>query len=330
VNGRPPVAGSTGSGTAAAVDVVIVTYNSADHIVDCLDSLLPQLPDDGSTVIVVDNASSDGSADLVATRYPQLHLVRSAENLGFARACNLAATRSSAAHVLLLNPDTVVHPGCIDALLEISERRPEAGIYGGRSFDRAGELDPKSAWGTPTLWSLFCTASGLSTAMPDHELFNPEGMGDWARDDERTVGAVTGCLLLARRDVWQLLGGFDERFFMYGEDIDLGIRAAQLGFAPCLAPAAEITHFVGGSSPSVEKEILIYRGKMSLLTTIWSGWRLRLARTMVLGGVWLRARAAGAVRSLWKVRRNADHQTAPSTWTSLWRRRSEWSEGWTT
>ncbi len=308
--------------------VVIVTYQNRDHIVGCLESLVDQVPDDGSRVIVFDNASRDGTAEVVASSFPAVELVRSDTNLGFGRAVNAAARRADTEFILLLNPDTVVRPGCVAALVGTARRRPDAPLVGGRALRPNGDLDPMSCWGRPTLWSLTCFATGLSAAFPRLALFNPEGLGGWARDTEREVDIVSGCLLLARRSVWEELGGFDERFFMYGEDADLGIRAKALGHRSIIAPDACIEHLWGGSSPAVGKEVLLFRGKTALIEKLWTGWARSLALALLSAGVWLRATTAAAVRSRSRHADRSDTRTAPSTWAALWDRRAEWRQGW--
>ena len=263
---------------APLVTVVIVTYNSSEHIGACLDSALEQLPGDGSEVLVLDNASIDGTADLVEQQWPQVHLIRSSVNVGFARACNQAAAATSTQFVLLLNPDAVMFPGCVAALLDLARRRPWGGLFGGRAYTAAGDVDPMSCWGRPTLWSSFCFATGLSTAFANSERFNPEGIGSWPRDTERPVDIVSGVLLLADRGAWERLGGFDERFFMYGEDFDLGIRAIAAGYEPVITPDAGIRHVGGASSAAVQMEILLFRGKVSLVRKLWNGPQLRSPR----------------------------------------------------
>jgi N-acetylglucosaminyl-diphospho-decaprenol L-rhamnosyltransferase len=312
----------------AAVTVVVVTYQNRDHIVGCLESLQGQVPADGSQVVVFDNGSADGTPDLVEATFPTVQVVRSEDNLGFARGCNLAAARADTEFILFLNPDAVVEPGCIDALVELARRQPAAGLYGGRTLRPSGELDPMSCWGRPTIWSLFCFASGLSAVFPRSSFFHREGLGGWARDSERQVDIVSGCLLLARRDAWEALGGFDEAFFMYGEDADLGIRARAAGYRSIITPQAEIVHLVGGSSPAIGKEVLLFRGKVTLVDKLWSGPTRALARQLLSTGVWVRARASGRVRSVVTGRSANDTRTAPSTWSALWSRRREWQQGW--
>jgi GT2 family glycosyltransferase len=214
----------------------------------------------------------------------------SEQNLGFGRACNLAVTLASAPRVVLLNPDAVVRPGCIDALVDALDRHPGAGIVGGRTVRPDGSLEPSSCWGRPTLWSLFCFATGLSTAMRGSAVFDPESMGGWARDTERRVDIVTGCLLAIDRSTWDLLGGFDERFFMYGEDADLSLRAHKMGFLPRITPQAVAVHAVGASSDrKAQKNRLLMTGKATLARTLWSGAGLRVALVLLEIGVIMRA-----------------------------------------
>jgi N-acetylglucosaminyl-diphospho-decaprenol L-rhamnosyltransferase len=139
---------------------------------------------------------------------------------------------------------------------------------------------------------------------------------------------VSGCLLMARRSLWERLGGFDERFFMYGEDSDLGIRAARLGYSPMITPAAGIVHRVGASSVDGTKELLLFRGKATLVASLWSGPAGGLARGLLLGGIWVRARLGPAARSVLRGGHGTDHQVAQGVWPELWDRRAVWGRGW--
>ncbi len=286
------------------------------------------MPEDGSRILVFDNASDDATAALVESTFPSVDLVRSEDNLGFARACNRAAGMATTEHILLLNPDAVVEPGCVDALLEAAHRHPDGALFGGQAIRPDGQVDPISCMGRPTMWSLVCFATGLSAAFPASRVLNPEGLGRWPRDTERQVDVLAGFLLLARRDVWDRLGGFDERFFMYGEDADLGLRVRALGYGSILAPDAKILHLGGGSSPALGKQVLLFRGKVTLVRKLWPGPAGSMAVTLLLAGVWLRARVAGSLRSIWPGSSARGVRTAPSTWAALWTRRREWRDGW--
>lgn len=302
--------------------ILIVSYNTRDLTLACLRSVFEQTIPGTFEVIVVDNASADGSADAIEQEFGRcITLIRSDENLGFARANNVAAKRASGEYLLLLNPDTVVLDRAIDRLVAFAEANPQAGIWGGRTVFADGSLNPSSCWRRMTLWSLLSQAVGLSSLLRGSALFNPEAYGGWARDTEREVDIVTGCFLLIRRDLWKRLGGFDERFFMYGEEADLCLRARNLGARPMVTPDATIVHHDGASARvRAEKLERLLKAKTLLIRRHWS--------PMMQGvGVWLlsmwpltRALAWGAARRVGIDRA----REASGSWTAVWRSRRRW------
>jgi GT2 family glycosyltransferase len=181
------------------VTVLIVSYNTRERTLACVRSVLAHPPAPATEVVVVDNDSADGSADALELEFPTVRVVRSGGNLGFATAVNLGARLSSADYLLLLNPDTIVLPGALAALLGFARAHPEHGLYGGRTFREDGELDPSSCWGAPTLWSLTCFALGLSTAFAGSPVFDPESLGRWQRDTVREVPVGGDGLSAARQ-----------------------------------------------------------------------------------------------------------------------------------
>ena len=257
------------------VSILIVTYRCRDAARACLASLGTSRPA-AHEIVVLDNASGDGTVEMVRSEFPAVRLVASEENLGFALGCNRAAEEAHGEYLLLLNPDTVVHEGAVENLLAFARAHPEHGLYGGRTLDPDGSVNPGSCWGAPTLWSLFCFATLLSSVFKRTRLFDPESLGGWKRDTVREVDIVTGCLLLVPRSLWQELGGFDSRFFMYGEDADLSLRAAALGYRPAITPDAVVTHEIGVSSSKREDKQCSSSGKATLLRKHWRGLRLRL------------------------------------------------------
>lgn len=238
------------------LSVIVISFNTREMTLACLESLYAETRKVRFRVIVVDNASDDGSADAIAGRFPHVELIRSDDNIGFAAANNLAAMRADSEFLLLLNPDTVVLDHAIDRLMEFARRTPDRGIWGGRTVFADGSLNPTSCWRRMTLWSLACRAVGLSTMFPGSSLCNPEGYGGWRRDSERDVDIVTGCFLLIRRELWERLQGFDPAFFMYGEEADLCLRARRLGARPGITPDATIVHY-GGASERVRADKLV-------------------------------------------------------------------------
>jgi N-acetylglucosaminyl-diphospho-decaprenol L-rhamnosyltransferase len=303
------------------VSVVVVTYHCRDEARECLRTLYAQPPELELETIVLDNASGDGTADMVRAGFPDVRVLELAENIGFARGVNRAAELARGEHILLLNPDALVHPGAVERLVRFAYERPEHGLYAGKNLDPDGSVTTTSVRGLPSLWSLTCFATMLSAAFPGSRLFDPESVGGWARDSVREVGAAIGSFLLIRRTVWEALDGFDARFFMYSEDVDLCLRAARQGWRPVFVPDAVVTHERGASSNSgPERMALIYRGKSTLIRKHWPAGKRELGLALLWVGVGLRALAATVAR-----RRS---ESGPGLWRGVWRRRRTWIRGY--
>lgn len=306
----------------ADVTIVIVTYNSEQHIGSCLDSVFSQKKSVKQQVVVVDNQSRDGTVSLIREKYPEVKMIASEQNLGFAKGVNLGASHADAEFVLLLNPDTIILDSAVDVIVEFARKNPGHGLYGGRTLTPEGELEPSSCWGLPTLWSMGLFAFGLTTALPRNPLFDPESLGNWQRDTVREVGVITGCFLLVPTAVWSELGGLDERYFMYGEDVDLAMRAYRAGYRPVLCPDAKLVHEVGACSDTpVHKTMLLYKGKASLVRMHWSGLRQSLGLFFLVAGTGLRAAAS-------RLRTSGDPSESAGRWQTLWRERRDWLQGY--
>lgn len=304
----------------ADVAIVIVSYNSAGFIGECLQSVFAQRQNLRQQVIVVDNDSKDGTAELIRREFPEVELVLPGRNLGFAAGVNLGARHADAEFVLLLNPDTRIVGHGIDRIVEFARAHPEHGIYGGRTLRPDGGLEPSSCWGAPTLWSMAMFGFGLSTLFPKNPVFDPESLGGWQRDTVREVGVVTGCFLLAPKPVWDALGGMDERFFMYGEDADFAMRARAAGHRPVICPDATLIHEVGLCSETpVHKTLLLYRGKASLVRSHWRGSAMWLGLFFLTAGTALRALLS---------RLGSGRGSAAGRWQTLWRERGKWLKGY--
>jgi GT2 family glycosyltransferase len=305
--------------------VIVVSYNTRAMTLDCLRSLAAETQVPHET-IVVDNASTDGSAEAIAAEFPGIRLMAETANHGFAGANNRAAAQARGDYLLLLNPDTVVLDGAVDRLLAFARSRPEAGIWGGRTLYGDGRLNPASCWRRMTPWNLFCRASGLTGLLPRSALFNPEAYGGWDRGSERAVDIVTGCFLLIRRELWQRLGGFDPAFFMYGEEADLCLRARALGAAPRVTPEATIVHH-GGASERVraDKMVRLLTAKAELIERHLPAWQRPLARPLLRLWPLSRRIATGALAAA--TGRAALHESA-ANWAEIWRRRAEWRGGY--
>lgn len=229
-----------------AVSVVIVSWNSRNHLAMCLPSLLSQagVP---LEIIVVDNFSRDGSADFVRREFPSVRLLALKDNLGFGHGCNEGARLAVGRHIFFLNPDTVVAQDAVHTLCQWLDSHSTGGAVAPKLLNLDGGLQP-SARRLPTLWSEFCQEFRLSSLLPSSEIFSSYHMAGWDHDSERTLEAVTGAAFMVRREAFQRVGGFDTAFFMYYEEMDLFRRLRELGFTLHFVPGAEVAHVGGGSS----------------------------------------------------------------------------------
>jgi N-acetylglucosaminyl-diphospho-decaprenol L-rhamnosyltransferase len=255
----------------AELTVIIVSFNTRDLTLKAVETLLENAGDVAMRVVVFDNASADGSAEAVATAFPEIEVIANDENLGFAAANNIVAAKSQTEWLLLLNPDTETHPQAVENLLAFSRANPQAGITGGRTVFANGSLNPSSCWQTMTVWSLFCRAIGLSAAFPNSRLFNPEAIGGWRRDSVRAVDIVVGCFLMIPTRLWHELGGFRSHYFMYVEEADLCLRAAKRGYRPMITPDAQIMHLAGASAGErADQSVAVSKAKATLIRDHWS------------------------------------------------------------
>ncbi len=304
------------------VSVLIVTYNSEDQIVGCLRSLLDQRKAISQEVIVLDNSPTPGTATIVREQFPEVRLLTPGKNLGFAAGVNAAAKEARGEFLLLLNPDTIVLRNAVDVIVAFARANPKYAIFGGRAQKLDGTLEPSSCWGLPSLWSLLMFASGLSAIGRRYTLLNPESMGSWQRDTAREVDMISGCFLLVGRDIWNSLRGFDERFFMYGEDADLAMRARLAGWRSLMCPTAEFIHEIGKSSETpLHKMILLYKGKATLIRTHPSSLWRAISIRLLLTGVFIRAVS-------YKVYSRVRNQPNDERWYHLWTSRREWTRGY--
>lgn len=229
------------------ISAVIVSYNSADYLPDCLRSLRSEGVDD---VVVVDNASSDGSVEVARAGDPAVSVVETGANLGFGSAANRGVATTAGEYVLILNPDTVVEPGTAKALSEALDRDSGLAVVGPRMEKLDGTLYP-SVRRFPELTVAFGHAF-LGLVWPTNPATRRYRMLDWDHDRPAAdVDWVGGACMLVRRSAFDLIGGFDEAYFMYVEDVDLCWRLGQAGWRIGYEPAARVVHALGGSSRRV-------------------------------------------------------------------------------
>ena len=300
------------------VSIIIVSYNTMDYTLAAIQSVYDQT-DAIFELIVIDNASSDGSADAIADRFPLVQLFRLDYNAGFAGANNIGVQKSSGQFVLLLNPDTVVMDHAIDKIVTFGKENPEYGVYGGSTFFADGSRNPTSGWGKPTVWSMFCTATGLMSVFRGSKIFDSESLAWWDWREPKQVGMVTGCFMLLQRKFWDELGGFDERFHMYAEDADLSFRASATGRPCIIVPSAAIIHY-GGASERVraDKTVRLLTAKVQLFRKHWG--RVGRVYAVAMLKMWALSRSLYMGLTL-LIRRSSEK----NSWGEVWRRRSEWT-----
>ncbi|MEP1422972.1 MAG: glycosyltransferase family 2 protein [Erythrobacter sp.] len=308
---------------SAEVTVIIVSWNTCELTLRAIETLLENAGDVQMHVVVWDNASSDGSAEAIAQKFPQIELIAHDENIGFAEANNRVAAAAQTDWLLLLNPDTETHPNAIENLLQFGKSKPQAGIVGGRTVYPDGSLNPASCWKKSSPWSLFCSAFGLSRLFPQSPFWNSEAIGGWKRDSVREVDIVVGCFFLLPRELWMRLGGFNGKYFMYGEEADMCLRAAKVGYSPMITPDAQIMHLVGASTKlRSQKQIKLMRARASLIQDHWPSPLVPLGRLLMW--FWIANRMlAASVQS-----RLAGDPEIASEWAKIWDARQEWLAGY--
>ena len=234
----------------------IVSYNCRELLAECLRSIARESGELSVEVIVVDNASGDGTVEMLASDFPEVRTIASEENLGFAGGTNRAVEAASADTLLLLNPDTEVQPGALARLAEFVQRYPETGACGPAVRGVDGELQ-RTCHAFPSLWLTLIAQVGLHRAFRNSSIFGAYDMTWWDHDEPRTVDWLSGVCIATRRDVWERIGSLDEAYFMYAEDVDWCYRLRQAGLDRWYLPDAEIVHHEAGSWGGASRERIL-------------------------------------------------------------------------
>lgn len=227
--------------------VVIVNYNVKFYLEQCLISLQRALLGIAAEVYVVDNHSRDNSVEYLSERFPEIHIIDSPHNLGFARANNLVIRKSKAEFILLLNPDTVVGEQTIKESIAFMDSHTDAGALGVRMLDSNGRSAKESRRGLPSPMVSFYKMTGLCARFPNHRKLGHYYMGDLSWDKSARIEVVSGAYCMLRKKALDEVGYLDEDFFMYGEDIDLSYRVLKGGYHNYYLPSL-ILHYKGEST----------------------------------------------------------------------------------
>jgi len=262
-----------------SLSIIIVNWNTRDLLAQCLSSVFANPPAAEFTVWVVDNASDDGSPQMVKERFPQIRLIQNQENAGFARANNQAIRQSEGRYVLLPNSDTEVELGALTTLVDFLEQHPEVGAVGPHTLNPDGTLQT-SCYPAPTLsrelWRLF----HLDALYP----YGVYRMNDWDLGKPREVDVLLGACLLVRHAVLDQVGLLDEEYFMYSEEVDFCYRIQRAGWKLQWVPQVQIIHYGGQSTQQVAAEMFLqlYQGKLRYFRKHYGWWAAQTYKLLLL------------------------------------------------
>lgn len=234
------------------LSILIVSYNVRYYLEQCLRSVWKASAAHEVEVFIVDNASTDDSLGYLHRRfpkrdYPHLHLIQNARNVGFGCANNQALAKASGEYVLFLNPDTLIPEDTLDECLRFADAHPDMGGLGVKMLNADGKFAFESRRGLPTPWTAFCKMSGLCSLFPRSRKFGRYYMRYLDKNKAERIEVLSGAFFMVRRERLQEIGGFDEDFFMYGEDIDLSYRLLKAGWNNYYLPTP-ILHYKGEST----------------------------------------------------------------------------------
>jgi len=306
------------------LSVVTVSWNVKDLLAACLDSVYASLEGSGlqSEVLVVDNASRDGSADMVRQRFPQARLFVNVDNLGFAAGNNQALRETSGRCVVLLNPDTLVHGDALGTLLRFLDETPTAGMAGPRLVYADGSFQ-HAAFHFPSLEQTFFDFFPLHYRLLDSTLNGRYPRAWYARGKPFAVDHMLGACMMVRREVLAQVGLLDEGYFMYCEEIDWALRMRRAGWGIYCVPAAEVVHYAGQSTRQFRDEMFValWRSRLRLFARHYGpayNWALRRivrlglrrkegqARRLARGGRMTSEELAGRMGAYRRVREMTD------------------------
>ena len=248
------------------VSVVIVNWNTKDLLRDCLTSVYECAGAVAYEIIVVDNASDDGSVDMVKNDFRNVILIENTENKGFAAANNQGMAVAKGRYVLLLNSDTIVLKNSIANTVGFADKNPRAAVTGCQVLNPDGTIQ-RTCFKFPSILNMLLSSTYLYKLFPKNRFFGREQMTWWDRGDVRRVDVVTGCFMLVRREAIEQVGMMDERFFMYGEETDWCYRFWKNGWEIMFAPVGRIIHF-GGRSTAKRPVAMIVQLRLSILKFI--------------------------------------------------------------
>jgi len=297
------------------ISIVIVTWNVKRYVQECLGSLRRQAACPQIEVIVVDNASSDGTTEFIAECFPYVKVIQNKSNLGYARANNIGLQHCKGKYICLVNPDINLPPDCLAKIFGYMEQDSSVGMLGPRMLGPDGKVR-RSCMRFPGAWNVFCRAMGLDTIFKSTRFLRGLLMHDFGFDRVCDVDVLNGWFWVVRREALEQVGPLDERFFMYGEDTDWCYRFHQNRWRTVFYPEAQAVHYGGASSASAPVRFYIemckadaqfwrkhhrWLGKLFYLAVLWLHEFVRLAGYATI--YWFRK--SSRQESVFKMRRSA-------------------------
>lgn len=282
------------------VSVIIVNFNVKYFLEQCLCSLLKACRNISAEIIVVDNKSTDGSREFFEGRFEAVHFVWCPVNAGFSKANNLALKKATGDYILFLNPDTILPEDCLEKCLQFMQGETELGALGIRMVDGSGNFLKESKRAFPSLFTSFCKLSGLTALFPRSKVFARYYLGHLDPYKNHEVDVLAGAFMFFRKTVLQKTGGFDERFFLYGEDVDLSYRVQTSGFKNFYFAESTIIHFKGESMKrgSLSYFRLFYGAMVLFVRKHYSGGLASFYNLLIQVAIWIKAVLAAMAHSV--------------------------------
>jgi len=276
------------------LSVIIVNWNTRHMIGDCIASAMASLGTLTAQIIVIDNASTDGSPEMISRRFPQVHLIANDTNRGLAAANNQGMRIARGRYMLLLNPDTVVLDDVLERTVAYARRHPRAGVVGCQVMESADTIQ-RTCFRFPSPINTLLWVTGAIACFPRSWLAKRASYGRWTREDDRDVDVVSGMFMLVRREALDEVGLMDEDYFVFAEEADWCYRFRKAGWRCVFAPVGRILHVDGGSKSTEQASVRMYvemqRGlllfhRKHLSIVLWAMTRLLLVTSMAVRTLW--------------------------------------------
>lgn len=273
------------------LSVIIVNYNVKHFLEQCLCSVQKAISGMQAEVVVVDNSSADNSVGWLKPAFPGVQFITNSENLGFAKACNQGLRAAKGKYIVFLNPDTLVPEDVFRKCIAFFESHPDAGALGIKMLDGSGHFLKESKRSFPSPMTSLYKLVGLSKLFPRSKTFSRYHLGHLNENEDHEVDVLAGAFLLTKKEVLEKVGGFDEIFFMYGEDVDLSYRIQKAGYRNYYFAGSSIIHFKGESTRkgSMNYVRMFYKAMSLFVQKHYGGSRAGIFNLLIQLAIWLRA-----------------------------------------